>query len=162
MSYIYGAPCKARNLNVVYIYGPTFGNAESRLFLFAAQCFNIESMQKMVQQPGLFSPKFGATSSHVSTQSPQKVAVGPGIHSLACWDRCFALPQLLYWWQHQSGIYWIPLVCCLSHILALQKSCIASVDVIFISQKKCLGPLLQRKKGRIVQRWEEWQHLSGH
>jgi hypothetical protein len=29
-----------------YIYGPTFGNAESRLFLFAAQCFNIESMQK--------------------------------------------------------------------------------------------------------------------
>jgi hypothetical protein len=23
-----------------YIYGPTFGNAESRLFLFAAQCFN--------------------------------------------------------------------------------------------------------------------------
>jgi hypothetical protein len=30
-----------------YIYGPTFGNAESRLFLFAAQCFNIESMQKV-------------------------------------------------------------------------------------------------------------------
>jgi hypothetical protein len=29
-----------------YIYGPTFGNAESRLFLFAAQCFNIKSMQK--------------------------------------------------------------------------------------------------------------------
>jgi hypothetical protein len=28
-----------------YIYGPTFGNAESLLFLFAAQCFNIESMQ---------------------------------------------------------------------------------------------------------------------
>jgi hypothetical protein len=48
MSYIYGAPCKARNLNVVYIYGPTFGNAESRLFLFAAQCFNIESMQKVI------------------------------------------------------------------------------------------------------------------
>jgi hypothetical protein len=24
-----------------------FGNAESRLFLFAAQCFNIESMQKV-------------------------------------------------------------------------------------------------------------------
>jgi hypothetical protein len=23
-----------------YIYGPTFGNAERRLFLFAAQCFN--------------------------------------------------------------------------------------------------------------------------
>jgi hypothetical protein len=33
-----------------YIYGPTFGNAESRLFLhvFAAQCFNTESMQKVV------------------------------------------------------------------------------------------------------------------
>jgi hypothetical protein len=29
-----------------YIYGLTFGNAESRLFLFATQCFNIESMQK--------------------------------------------------------------------------------------------------------------------
>jgi hypothetical protein len=28
------------------IYGLTFGNAESRLFLFAAQCFKIESMQK--------------------------------------------------------------------------------------------------------------------
>jgi hypothetical protein len=27
-------------------YGPTFGNAEIRLFLFAAQCFNTESMQK--------------------------------------------------------------------------------------------------------------------
>jgi hypothetical protein len=48
MSYIYGAPCKARNFNVVYTstYGPTFGNCESRLFLFAAQCFNTESMQK--------------------------------------------------------------------------------------------------------------------
>jgi hypothetical protein len=45
--YIYGAPCKATNVNVVYIYiyGPTFGKAESRLFLFAAQSFNIESMQ---------------------------------------------------------------------------------------------------------------------
>jgi hypothetical protein len=30
-----------------YIYEPTFGNAESHLFLFAAQCFNIESMQKV-------------------------------------------------------------------------------------------------------------------
>jgi hypothetical protein len=30
-----------------YIYGLTFGNAENRLFLFAAQCFNIESMQKV-------------------------------------------------------------------------------------------------------------------
>jgi hypothetical protein len=30
-----------------YVYGPTFGNAKSRLFLFPAQCFNIESMQKV-------------------------------------------------------------------------------------------------------------------
>jgi hypothetical protein len=46
MSYICGAPCKARNLNVVYIYGRTFGNTETRLLLLAAQCYNIESMQK--------------------------------------------------------------------------------------------------------------------
>jgi hypothetical protein len=30
-----------------YMYGLTFGNAESRLFLFSAQCFNIELMQKV-------------------------------------------------------------------------------------------------------------------
>jgi hypothetical protein len=30
-----------------YIYGLMFGSAESRLFLFAALCFNIESMQKV-------------------------------------------------------------------------------------------------------------------
>jgi hypothetical protein len=30
------------------IYGPKFGNAESRLFLFAAQCFNTESMKKVI------------------------------------------------------------------------------------------------------------------
>jgi hypothetical protein len=30
------------------IYGPMFGNAESRLFLFAPQCFNTESMQKVI------------------------------------------------------------------------------------------------------------------
>jgi hypothetical protein len=27
-----------------YKYGTTFGNTESRLFIFAAQCFNTESM----------------------------------------------------------------------------------------------------------------------
>jgi hypothetical protein len=32
----------------LYIYGPAFDNAESRLFLFAAQCFNTESMQKII------------------------------------------------------------------------------------------------------------------
>jgi hypothetical protein len=31
----------------LYINGPTFGNAEYRLILYAAQCFNIESMQKV-------------------------------------------------------------------------------------------------------------------
>jgi hypothetical protein len=31
-----------------YIYGPTFGNAENRLFLFAAQCFNAELIQKII------------------------------------------------------------------------------------------------------------------
>jgi hypothetical protein len=43
MSYIYGAPCKARNFNVIYIYiyGPTFDNTES-LFLFAAHWINAE------------------------------------------------------------------------------------------------------------------------
>jgi hypothetical protein len=49
MSYMHGASCKARNFNVVYIYiyRPMFGNTESCLFLFAAQSFNIESMQKV-------------------------------------------------------------------------------------------------------------------
>jgi hypothetical protein len=32
-TYIYGASCKVRNFNVIYIYEPTFGNAESRLYL---------------------------------------------------------------------------------------------------------------------------------
>jgi hypothetical protein len=62
----------------------------------------------MVKHPGLFSPKFWATSSKVYTQSPQNFAVETGIHSLACWDRCFALPQLPYRWRHQSRIFWIP------------------------------------------------------
>jgi hypothetical protein len=30
-----------------YMYGPTFGNTESRLIIFVAKCFNIESMQKV-------------------------------------------------------------------------------------------------------------------
>jgi hypothetical protein len=38
----------------------------------------------LVKQPGLLSSKFGATSSHVSTQSPQNFTVEPGIHSLVC------------------------------------------------------------------------------
>jgi hypothetical protein len=34
-----------------YINGPMFGNAESRLFLFAEQSFNIQSMQKVFMCP---------------------------------------------------------------------------------------------------------------
>jgi hypothetical protein len=49
----------------------------------------------LVKQSGLFSSKFGAMSSHVFMQSPQNVAVELGIHRLSCWNRCFALPQLL-------------------------------------------------------------------
>jgi hypothetical protein len=62
----------------------------------------------MVKQPGLFSPEFGATSSHVFTQLPQNVAAEPGIHNLAYWDRCFALPQLLYRLRHQFRLFWMP------------------------------------------------------
>jgi hypothetical protein len=61
----------------------------------------------MVKQPGPFSPKFGAMSSHDSTQSPQNVAVETRIHILACWEKFFVLPQLLYRWRHQSGL-WLP------------------------------------------------------
>jgi hypothetical protein len=32
----------------MYIYGPIFGNAESRLFPLAAQYFNTETMQKVI------------------------------------------------------------------------------------------------------------------
>jgi hypothetical protein len=60
----------------------------------------------MVKQPGLFFPKFGLTSFLIFMQSPQNFAVESGIRSLACWDRGFALPQMLYRWWHQSGIFW--------------------------------------------------------
>jgi hypothetical protein len=62
----------------------------------------------MVKQPGLFLPKFSAMSSHVFMQLLQNVLVESRIHSLACWDRCFALTQLPYRWWHQSRIFWIP------------------------------------------------------
>ena len=45
MSYIYGAPSKARNANFVYIWTYVWQRLNS-LFLFAAQCFNTESMQR--------------------------------------------------------------------------------------------------------------------
>ena len=43
--YIYGTPSKARNDNVVYIWTYVWPRWNS-LFLFAAQCFNTESMQR--------------------------------------------------------------------------------------------------------------------
>ena len=46
MSYIYGAPSKARNANVVYIYGPTFGNAETVSFYLLHNVSKTESMQR--------------------------------------------------------------------------------------------------------------------
>jgi hypothetical protein len=36
---------------------------------------NVRRGVVMVKQPGLFLPKFGATSSHVFPQSPQNVAM---------------------------------------------------------------------------------------
>ena len=45
MSYIYWAPSKARNANVVYIWTYVW-QCWNSLFLFAAQCFNTESMQR--------------------------------------------------------------------------------------------------------------------
>jgi hypothetical protein len=48
MSLIYMEFLAKQEILTSYIYGPTFGNAESRLFLFAAQCFNTESMQTRV------------------------------------------------------------------------------------------------------------------
>ena len=45
MSYTYGDPSKARNANVVYIWTYVWQRLNS-LFLFAAQCFNTESMQR--------------------------------------------------------------------------------------------------------------------
>ena len=45
MSYIYGAPSKARNANIVYIWTYVWQRWNS-LFLFVAQCFNTESMQR--------------------------------------------------------------------------------------------------------------------
>jgi hypothetical protein len=48
MSYIYMELLVNPEILKSYIYGPTFGNAESCLFLFVAQSFNTESMQKVI------------------------------------------------------------------------------------------------------------------
>jgi hypothetical protein len=50
---------------------------------------SVERGVVMLKQPGMFSPNFGARSSHVFTKSPQKVAVEGGIHNLACLDEFF-------------------------------------------------------------------------
>jgi hypothetical protein len=48
MSYIYMELLVKPEILTSYIYGLTFGNAESRPFLFHSQCFDIESMQKVL------------------------------------------------------------------------------------------------------------------
>jgi hypothetical protein len=45
MSYIYGAPCKARNFNVIYM-DLCLATLKAASF-FTAKCFKIESMQKV-------------------------------------------------------------------------------------------------------------------
>jgi hypothetical protein len=69
----------------------------------------------MLKQPGLFSPNFGARSSHVYTQSLQKVAVERGIHNFACLDELFVHNHLdvkesdyhaLDIACHLSGLFW--------------------------------------------------------
>ena len=47
MSYIYMELLVKPEILTLYLYGPTFGNTEGRLFLFAVQCFNAESVQKV-------------------------------------------------------------------------------------------------------------------
>jgi hypothetical protein len=47
ISYIYMELLVKPEILTSYIYGPTFDNADSRLFLFSAQCFSIELMQKV-------------------------------------------------------------------------------------------------------------------
>jgi hypothetical protein len=54
-----------------------------------------------MQQPVLWSPKFGTKSSHIFTQSPQNITVVCGIDCLACQDEFFAnnpLDVKKKWW----------------------------------------------------------------
>jgi hypothetical protein len=104
----------------------------------------------MVKQPGLFSPKFGTTSPHVFMQLPQNLAVRPGIHILACLDRCFALPQLLYRWRNQSGIFWTP------PRIILPTEC---TSTIMASRLSCTG----RGNPRFLyQSYEQHKYISSH
>jgi hypothetical protein len=50
-----------------------------------------------------------------------------GIHSLACWDRCFALTQLLYRWRHHSAIFWIRPRRGVLDLIMLGFSCLTTV-----------------------------------
>jgi hypothetical protein len=63
----------------------------------------------MVKQPGLFSPKIGAMSSHVFVRLPHNIPAEPGIHSLACWDKFFDVKEsddhALDIAFHLSGVY---------------------------------------------------------
>jgi hypothetical protein len=87
--------------------GSTVGGHDSHL-VFRQKLLGMRRGVVMVKAArSFFSPKFGTTCSHVFTYWPQNVTVEPGIHSLACWVRCFALPQLLYRWRHQAGMFWL-------------------------------------------------------
>ena len=83
--------------------------------LFSARNCCVRTEVFMVKQPGLFLPKFGATSSHVFTQSLQNVSVEPEIHILACWDKFFVHNPLdvkesddhaVEIAFHLSGLFW--------------------------------------------------------
>jgi hypothetical protein len=66
------------------------------ILFFARNCWARTEVRRgdvIVKQPCLFS-QFWATSSHVFTQSPQSIAVEPGIHSLAYWDKFFVYNPL--------------------------------------------------------------------
>ena len=66
---------------------------DNRNFVFRQKLVGEDGSERrdvvMVKQPGLFSPKLRATSSHFFTQSLKNFAVEPGIHSSACWDKFF-------------------------------------------------------------------------
>jgi hypothetical protein len=47
MSYICGVHCKARNFNVVCIYGPTFGNAETVSFYLLHNVSTLNQCRKL-------------------------------------------------------------------------------------------------------------------
>jgi hypothetical protein len=92
---------------------------------------NVRRRVVMVEA-GLFSPKFGETSSQVFTQSPQNVAIEPGIQSFTCSDRCFAPSKLLYRWRHKAGIFWIP-----SRVFVAIGCCVAALNALVFGVTTC-------------------------